>query len=129
MANDPRRITLVAFNRRDGARSWQTSRAARSRLIFVPKVLLHQAVKIEEDVERVIIDRSATASEYLALLCALPLQFIADVLFIEDDDNGYLSSIGRGGDRVLYALGAEDLRFYLEINELIEHGYLARQTA
>ena len=45
--------------------------------------------------------------------------FTGDVLLIREDDSAFLSSLGRGGDRVLYALTANDLRFYLETNELV----------
>ena len=44
------------------------------------------------------------------------------VTLIRDDETGFLSATGRGGDRILYALSAEDIRFYLETTSLIEAG-------
>ncbi len=38
---------------------------------------------------------------------------------IREDDAGFLSAAARGGDRVLYALSAEDMEFYLETQRLV----------
>jgi hypothetical protein len=67
----------------------------------------------------VIIDRRGTALEFLEALASLPSEFVGDVLFAMNDGNGFLSSIGCGGDRVLYAVGPQDIEFYLETHGLI----------
>ena len=69
--------------------------------------------------ERVIIDRRGTALQFLEALSALPPEFVGDLLFVMDDGNGFLSSIGRGGDRVLYAVAQHDVDCYLETHGLI----------
>ena len=71
-----------------------------------------------EDVERVILDRSATSCEFLHLLCALPEHITGDVMLIAADGGAFLSSAGRGGDRVLYALAPCDVAFYFETHGL-----------
>jgi hypothetical protein len=70
------------------------------------------------DVERIIIDRSASADEFLRFLTALPAQATGDVVSLAADGGAFLSAVGRGGDRVLYLLGASDVAFYLETNRL-----------
>jgi hypothetical protein len=80
---------------------------------------LTRGVNVDFDVERVILDRSVSASEFLSLLSNLPEELHADILFIREDDSAFLSSTGRGGDRLLYALSPVDVRFYLEMNALV----------
>jgi hypothetical protein len=106
-------------------RNWQCSADAKSRVVLVDSftVLRYTAgnplVHIEFDVERIVLDRSTSASDYLALLAELPHAFIGDVLLIREDESGFLSAMGRGGDRILYALSAQDVAFYLETHHLI----------
>jgi hypothetical protein len=65
------------------------------------------------------VDRVGDGDEFLDLLAALPDEFSGDVLLVRDDGTGVLSASGRGGNRVLYALMAHDVRFYLETHELV----------
>ena len=128
MNPDDRRITLISRHRQLPERKWQHSASAPSRIILLDSyTILRTAIsgsfnRDEEDVERVVLDRSCSASDYLALLAELPDVFHGDVLLIRDDETGFLSSTGRGGDRILYALSAEDIHFYLETTCLIEAG-------
>ena len=128
MNQDDRRITLISHHRQLPERKWRHSAAASNRIILLDSFsILRSAIsgsfnRDEQDVERVILDRSFSASDYLALLAELPDRFHGDVLMIRDDETGFLSSTGRGGDRILYALSAEDIRFYLETSGLIEAG-------
>ncbi len=119
MTNDLRRITLVSCNPRL-TRRWQTSAAAKKRVIVTPTIAFPRALEFGQDVERIILDRSASAADYLALLSSLPPHFAGDALLIQADETGFLSSIGRGGDRVLYALQPDDIHFYLVTHELID---------
>jgi hypothetical protein len=118
-----RRITLV--NSLDRTRDWCLGDAAPSRVIFGSflKIIRHtlkgELHELGEDIERVIIDRTATAAEFLELLANLSDKFAGDVIFIRDGDIAYVSAIGRNGGRVLYALRAEDVRFYLETHGLV----------
>ncbi len=128
MHHDTRRITLVARPPQLPERSWDRSLGAESRLVMLDSytVLRYSMAKplvdLDVDVERIILDRSSSASDYLALLASLPHEFTGDVLMIRDDESGFLSSTGRGGDRVLYALTANDMQFYLEAHGLIVRG-------
>ncbi|HSP33136.1 MAG TPA: hypothetical protein VLU46_02345 [Thermoanaerobaculia bacterium] len=125
MNHDTRRITLISRPPQLPERDWDRSAEASSRLVMIDSftVLRYAVAKpladLDVDVARIVLDRSSSASEYLALLAALPHQFTGDALLIRDDESGFLSSTGRGGDRVLYALSAHDLQFYLEANGLV----------
>src|SRR2546430_336842 len=124
MTKDDRRITLVARHPNAPGRQWDESNP-NSRLIFLDALaFLRFAIdrgvnELGEDVERVVIDRTGTALQYLEALSKLPAEFVGDVLFVMNDGNGFLSSVGRGGDRVLYALAENDVNFYLETNRLV----------
>jgi hypothetical protein len=125
MTHDKRRITLVARRAGTSARDWDATRDSPNRIIFLEAfpvlryALTSGVAEMQQDVERVVIDRSATASQYLETLAALPAEFNGDVLFIRPDDAGFLSATGRGGDRVLYSLSARDVQFYLEAHGLV----------
>ena len=71
------------------------------------------------DVERIILDRSASAEEYLFLLAKLPAEVAGDVMLVREDGGAFMSASGRGGDRVIYALSPRDVEFYLETHALI----------
>jgi hypothetical protein len=135
MTADPRRITLVTRRAGTSARDWDATRESPNRIIFleaftVLRYALTSGVSdMQQDVERVIIDRSATAAQYLETLAALPAEFNGDVVFIRPDDTGFLSATGRGGDRVLYSLSAHDVQFYLEAHGLVVGNAPARLTA
>lgn len=125
MTTDPRRITLITRSARSPHRGWDTSLHAPNRLIFLKAFTVLQyalargVAEMEQDVERVILDHSSTAADYLELLTSLPSEFTGDVLLIRDDESGFLSATGRGGDRVLYALSANDIEFYLDTHGLL----------
>ena len=118
-----RRITLV--NSLDDSRAWRQGDDAPSRIIFGSFFrVIRQTFKGEgrafgEDIERVIIDRTATDGDFLELLAHLSDTFAGDVIFIREGDNAYVSAIGRSGGRVLYAMRAGDLGFYLETHGLV----------
>ncbi len=121
---DTRRITLVARHSSKPPRDWDFSNPMGSRLIFVDALsflpfAIDQGIKLGQDVDRVIIDRTGTAEQYLQLLASLPQDFLGDVLYARGDGDGFLSSVGRGGNRVLYSLSAEDIVFYLGTLELV----------
>ena len=127
MSEDSRRITLIGRDPQKNPRDWDLTLSASSRIVTVDSftVLRHTVangvVDIDIDVERIILDKTSTAADYLALLAALPQQFCGDVIMIRDDESAFLSATGRGGDRVLYSLSPSDLRFYLETHGLV-HG-------
>jgi hypothetical protein len=124
MTNDNRRITLIARDPGHNDLNWDESNP-KNRLIFIDSIaFLRLAIERginehHQDVERVIIDRRGTAVQFLQALSSLPSEFVGDVLFVMDDGDGFLSCIGRGGDRVLYAVGPHDIEFYLETHGLI----------
>jgi hypothetical protein len=118
-----RRITLI--NSLGDDRAWCLSDDAPSRIVFGSffRVIRHtfnsEGRSVAEDIERVIIDRTATDGDFLELLAHLSDAFAGDIVFIRDGDHAYVSAVGRGGGRVLYALRALDLRFYLETHGLV----------
>lgn len=134
MQRDSRRITLVT---RPPAghpdRPWNVLPNATSRIIVagsftvLRSALEHSLSGMAQDVERLIIDRTATAAQYLELLASLPSEFGGDVLYIRDDGSAFLSSAGRGAGRMIYNLGPNDLHFYLETHDLFADPL--RQTA
>jgi hypothetical protein len=121
MVNDRRRITLLALAAASPKRAWNTSGEAPNHVIFVDAVsMLNFALdRANEDVDRVLIDGTATPIEYLELLSGLPAGFVGDVLYMRGDANSFLSTVGRGGDRLLYSLNATDVDFYLETFRLL----------
>ncbi len=125
MNHDSRRITLISRPPQLPEREWDRSAAAGSKLVMLDSLtvlryaVVRPPVDLDADVERIILDRSSSASEFLALLAQLPHQFGGDVLMIRDDDSGFLSAAGRGDGRVLYALTPHDLHFYLVTKGLV----------
>jgi hypothetical protein len=128
MSHDSRRMTLVSRHTQLQQRKWLCTPEAPCRIVLLDSftALRHTVeslvVAMDADVERIILDRSGSASDYLALLAELPHEITGDVLMIRDDETGFLSAMGRGGDRILYALSANDLRFYLETHTLVSAG-------
>lgn len=119
------RITLIARAASKPDADWNPSRCRSQRVAFVDSVTalrfalsaaLHD---VGLDVERIIIDRSGEAEQFLDLLAGAPEEFAGDMLLIRDDGCGFLSATGRGGNRVLYALSPYDVRFYLETHDLV----------
>lgn len=121
MFNDPRRITLLARASSSPVRAWNVSGKAPNRVIFVDAVsMLNFALdRANHDVDRVLIDGTATAAEYLELLSGLPLGFVGDVLYMRAEGNSFLSTVGRGGGRLLYSLTPNDVEFYLQTFRLL----------
>ncbi len=118
-----RRITLI--NSLDHSRHWSLGDDAPSRIVLCSffKIIRHtlkgEMHELGEDIERVIIDRTASPAEFLEMLAHLSENFAGDLIFIRDGETAYASSIGRNGGRVLYALRPDDVRFYLETHGLV----------
>jgi len=72
-----------------------------------------------EDVDRIILDGAATADEFLDLLTSLPKEFLGDVLLMRSDNHSFINTAGRADGRLLYAMTATDLKFYLETLGLV----------
>ncbi|HEX3582879.1 MAG TPA: hypothetical protein VH087_14020 [Thermoanaerobaculia bacterium] len=117
---EERRITLVA---RGGYRDWETTELASSAIMAIDSLsdltLTIVDLWIALDIERVILDGAATASQFLDLLTALPQEFNGDAMMIRSDGAAFLSAISRGSGRVLYTLTASDVDFYLQANGLV----------
>ena len=124
MLPDSRRITLVSRTKASPPRAWMTERDNPRRIIFVesfgaiPYALARGVEELSYDVEAVVIDGTASPLEFLHLLAALPGAFHGDVVLILSDA-AFVSATGRGGDRVLYMLRPDDVRFYLETQMLV----------
>jgi hypothetical protein len=124
MSRHGNRITLVATSPTKPDLDWRVM-AAKTRVAFVStltalRFALETAIEDDVlDIERVVIDRAGNAEEFLDLLARIPGEFLGDVMLVRDNGSGYLSAMGRGGDRVLYALAPRDVRFYLEAHDLV----------
>jgi hypothetical protein len=120
---DTRRITLISRNAGAQTRSWNLTAEAANRIIFVEifSLLRYALDHVSQDVDRVLVDRTATAAEFLDLLTALPSAFLGDVLLVREDGSGFLSTVGRADGRLLYALKETDVQFYLDAHDLVTH--------
>ena len=124
---DSRRITLVVRGDESPSRPWDTSPAARDRILFVKAFSMLSFVMDHrsEDIERLLIDGGATAEEFLSLLSSLRGEFLGDVVFMRSGDSSFLSTTCRGNGRLLYSLKAADLQFYLETTGLLSRAAIA----
>lgn len=118
---DTRRTTLVVRGAQPQSRAWDTSNTATNRVLFVKALAMLSFVldHRSEDVDRIVLDGAATADEFLDLLASLPKEFLGDVVVIRGSDNSFLSTVGRADGRLLHALNATDLQFYLETTGLV----------
>ncbi|MFA6957739.1 MAG: hypothetical protein WC538_17880 [Thermoanaerobaculia bacterium] len=97
---------------------WERETKGRN-LVRVPNIALLTAAldtgirDYGVEVTHVILDRAATATQFLGLLSEVSPDFRGDVLWIADDGSAFLSGITAGDGRVLYRLGSDDLAFYL----------------
>ena len=127
------RVTLVA-TASEGAEILWSRAASMSRLLFFDTIAeLRFSIDFADgvvnlDAERVIVE-SGSAEEFLALLSQIPFSFLGDVVLIRDDRSGYLSAVGRGGDRILYVMNADDVKFYLEVSELVNKHWIGKNLA
>lgn len=104
----------------DWKHSWDGDGAVFTESLEVLRFMLRRGMRaIDLDVERIVVDRSATELQFLDLLTALPEDFAGDILHIREDGSAYLSASVRGGGRLLYPLGKSDLRFYLEAHDMV----------
>ena len=131
------RLTLIACNDVHGPIGdidWATESPSNFIVFIDPgQLLLHSAgaalAEPSLDVERLIVDRAATAEAFLELLAHLPPGFAGDVLRIDDRGCGFLSATGRGGDRLLYALKSQDVQVYLAAHDLVRPGERLEKSA
>lgn len=129
-----RRMTIIARNSRKPDIDWNCRPQSSDTVAFIDSTAalrsaLEASVELGLDIGRVIVDRAATPDEFLDLLATLPVEFNGDALFIRDDGSGVLSATGRGGDRVLYSLRSNDVRFYLETMNLVTGRVVVEKTA
>ena len=118
------RITLIAREATKPDVDWNYTRCRGENVTFLDsigamKFAIRSARRDGLDIERMIIDRAGSAAEFLDLLAAVPVELAGDILFILDHGAGFMSSTGRGGDRLLYSLTPNDVRFYLETLDLV----------
>lgn len=117
---DTRRTTLVIRGSQT-PRAWNTANTAPNRILFVKTLSMLSFVldHRSEDVDRILVDDAATADEFLDLLASLPKEFLGDVVLMRSGNNSFLSTASRAEGRLLYALKASDLQFYLETFGLV----------
>jgi len=118
MPTDDRRFTLITSGSEAPPRNWNDDASAPERIIVIKSfavlsyLLSNGPDAATHDVARIIIDHAASPIEFLEMLASLPHEVTADVLLI-NGPVAFLSAMGRGGDRVMYRLSAEDVDFYL----------------
>jgi len=124
---DHRRITLIARAATAPVRAWDASTHAPNRLIFVDSfsILRGALDHASHDVDRLFIDGAATEGQFLSLLTTLPGDFVGDVLFVAGEEHAYLSTVGRAGGRLLYAMTPDDIEFYLDAQRLVKKESMA----
>jgi hypothetical protein len=119
-ALEQKRLTLVS---RGGSRDWETTGLAGTSIMTIDRLeeltLTLVDLSVALDIERVILDCGATASQFLDLLTVLPHEFAGDAFMIREDGTAFLSALSRGSGRVLYTLTATDVDFYLQANGLV----------
>ncbi|HYM60354.1 MAG TPA: hypothetical protein VEZ11_05625 [Thermoanaerobaculia bacterium] len=126
MNSDRRRITLISTERTSSPFRWGFAPDSENHIIYVrnPAMIGHALVtgldELGRDVQRVIIDHSISADEFLDLLSTLTDHFPGDILFIHSEEKAFLSSSGRGGNRLMYSLSAADVQFYMRAHYLVE---------
>ena len=128
------RITLIARQSMKPDVDWNYARCRGDKVMFLDSVgalkfALRSADRDGLDIERMIIDRAASAEDFLDLLASVPAELAGDILMIHDDGAGVMSATGRGGDRLLYALTRNDVRFYLETLDLVTGRIAMLQSA
>jgi hypothetical protein len=119
--HDARRITLIVRGAKAQRRAWEVSAEAANRIIFVGtfSMLSHALDHGTQDVDRLLLDGAGATDDFLELLSSLPHEFLGDVLFMRTGANSFLSTTCRANGRLLYALTASDLQFYLETQGLV----------
>jgi hypothetical protein len=124
--SDSRRITLVVRGAGTQSHTWDTSLNATNRILFVKALSMLSFVldHRSEDVDRLLIDGAATADEFLDLLSSLPKEFLGDIILMRGNKS-FISTVGRAGGRLLYALKDADLHFYLEATGLVSKAAIA----
>jgi len=118
------RVSLIATTAGKASRDWKLGSSAQAvTFIDVPEAPVKTLRALLEDAEldlaRLVVDGVIDNGTFLQVLVSMPNQSSVDILWITDAETAYLSSVGRGGDRVLYALTPFDVRFYLEVNDLV----------
>jgi hypothetical protein len=127
MNDSKQAVTLVVRDTGDHRRKWNLTPEANSRIVFADTFSVLQLARDRawsdrgRDVERIVIDGAAGTLYCLELLAALGSDFVGDVLFVRENLSGFMSALGRGGDRVFYALRAEDVDFYLRTKALLNN--------
>lgn len=129
-----RRLTLIARATHKANVDWDYTSCKENAVAFTASVAsiryaLSAGANLGFDVGRVIVDGAGTADDFLDLLDELPADYAGDVLLIRDDGSGVLSATGRGGDRVLYSASPDDVRRYLEAQNLVTGRVALRMTA
>ena len=133
MTHQNRRITLIAAPPTKPDLDWRMASTTRLAFVGTINALRFALDKVITDpgldVERIVADRTGSAEEFLDLLANVPSEFAGDIVYLREDGGGFISAMGRGGDRVLYSLTPRDVRFYLETHDLVTGRAAFREKA
>lgn len=82
--------------------------------------------RIGGPIERIIIEAPVEGARFLMFLTQLPVDFRADVLFVDRADRAVLSAAADDSPRVLYSLDEGDIDFYATVNRLTQQSFQPR---
>jgi hypothetical protein len=133
---DSRRLTVIFTAGEDKRENWSHPDDAAVRMLRLnTRSVVDDALLLLQDdidVDRIVIDRSISATEFLRLLTVIPAEYQGDVMLVQEDGTAFLSAATRGAGRVMYSLNVPDTLFYLCVGGMFEyqkHGNGERQSA
>jgi hypothetical protein len=123
---DSRRLTVIFTTGEDKHGTWShpDDAAVRTLRLNTESVVDDALLLLQDDidVDRIVIDRSVSASEFLRLLTVIPEEFQGDVMLVQQDGTAFISASTRGAGRVMYSLNVPDTLFYLCVGGVFEYG-------
>lgn len=117
--NDRKPVICVYSNNEDATVRW-FHHEAKYRVSLVHNLALLGAAidpatnDFGDEFVAVILDQSVSAKQFLDILATLPQDFRGDVLRIDGDGLGFLSTCALREGRYIYRLDSDDVEFYLD---------------
>jgi hypothetical protein len=114
-------VTLVAASPSWAGIEWTTDHDRLRRVFNFDSIITAVQRRSYEGcpIERVVLEGTIDSLDFLMFLSTLPSDFKSDILLIDRAKHAYLSSFDVNSmSRVLYDLDENDIRFYVDVNEL-----------
>lgn len=115
--NESAPIVFICTTRKQGTVDWSAANP-RFQLLYttIPDVVLASVRRTNgpgaQEINAVVFDRSIGARTFLEFLSEVACEFRGDVLLVNNDGSGMLSTVSVRDGRFIYRLNAEDLAFY-----------------